>query len=625
MKKILLISSFLFAVSSIKAQTILTENFEGTSIPSGWTQTTSATDGGWKQGNNLSSSSFPIPAHTKMIATNDDGCNCDKSNDFIKSPSMSLVGVTAAALKFDVFFVEGTYQNATESLIVEVSTNGGTTWTVLQTLTGVINWRTEIIDITSLAGNADVMIGFRYNDGAGWTFGAAIDDFSVYVPVALDLAVNSITLPTFISNNQPFTISGSLSNFGSQAVTSFTLNYSIDNGTPVTQNVTGVNIASINGQYNYSHSMPYTPTTVGTKTVKVWATDINGNADMNTSNDEKTGTVAVASQVVNRVTCIEEFTSSTCAPCASLNVTFDPLLSTNNTNVSGPTFSNVTAIKYQMNWPSPGNDPSYNPDGVTRQNYYGVTGIPDLYIDGNEMANSQADIDNAKTKSTPMAITSSATISGNTVNVSVTVTPYFSIASGTKLYIGVMEKEYDYAASTTSQDVFHHIMRKMLPNGGGIALNNLVDGTPVTQTGTHTFTLALPGIPAQNSYALWTSMSNLEVIAFVQNDATKEVYQAALATISTGSNELTNGFNVRLFPNPVQNQIVLNIESNKNADASLEIVNAIGQTVYSERIESIPAGENNYRIDATNMESGIYFARVNFGDKVQTIKFTVAK
>jgi len=104
MKKILLISSFLFAVSSIKAQTILTENFEGTSIPSGWTQTTSATDGGWKQGNNLSSSSFPIPAHTKMIATNDDGCNCDKSNDFIKSPSMSLVGVTAAALKFDVFF-----------------------------------------------------------------------------------------------------------------------------------------------------------------------------------------------------------------------------------------------------------------------------------------------------------------------------------------------------------------------------------------------------------------------------------------------------------------------------------------------------------------------------------------
>lgn len=625
MKKILLIGSFLFAISSLKAQTILSEDFEGTSIPAGWVQTTLATDGGWKQGNNLSSGTFPIPAHTKMIATNDDGCNCNKSNDFMQSPSFSLVGVTNPILKFDVFFVEGTYQNATESLSLEISTDGGTTWTVMQALAGAFDWRTEIIDLTNFAGNADVKIGFRYNDGSGWTYGAAIDDFKIAIPFALDLAVNSINLPTFISNNQPFTISGSLSNFGSQVVTSFDLNYSIDNGTPVTQNVTGVNIATLNGQYSYSHSMPYTPNTVGTKTVKVWATNINGGSDMDTSNDEKTGTVAVASQVVNRVTCIEEFTSSTCAPCASLNVTFDPLLATNNTNVSGPTFSNVTAIKYQMNWPSPGNDPSYNPDGVTRQNYYGVSGIPDLYIDGGAMANSQADIDNAKTKSTPMAVTSTATISGNTINVNVTVTPYVSIASGTKLYIGVMEKEYDYAASTTSQDVFHHIMRKMLPNGGGIALNNLVDGTPVTQTGTYTFTLALPGIPTQNSYALWTSMSNLEVIAFVQNDATKEVYQAALATISVGNNELTNGFNVRLYPNPVQNNIVLNIEANKNADASLEIVNAIGQTVYTERIESIPAGENNYRIDATNMESGIYFARVNFGDKVQTIKFTVAK
>jgi hypothetical protein len=26
-----------------------------------------------------------------------------------------------------------------------------------------------------------------------------------------------------------------------------------------------------------------------------------------------------------------------------------------------------------------------------------------------------------------------------------------------------MEKQYNYAASTTSQDVFHHVVRKLLP------------------------------------------------------------------------------------------------------------------------------------------------------------------
>jgi hypothetical protein len=48
--------------------------------------------------------------------------------------------------------------------------------------------------------------------------------------------------------------------------------------------------------------------------------------------------------------------------------------------------------------------------------------------------------------------------------------------------------------------------------------------------------------------------------------------------------------------------------------------------LYSERIEAVNAGESNYQHqNCNNMESGIYFARVNFGDKVQTIKFTVAK
>ena len=626
MKKILLFGGLLLSVYGANAQTIINEDFEGTAIPSAWTQTTLATDGGWKHGLNtaIQSSSFPIPTHTKMIGTNDDGCNCDKSNDFITSPSFSLTGITSAVLKFDLLYYEGTYQGASESLKLEVSTDGGTTWNVIQTMTGAADWRTEIIDLTTYTGNADVKIGFRYNDGSGWTFGAAMDNFNVSVPAALDLATTSINLPTFIGNNQPFTITGNIVNYGSQVITSMTLNYSIDNGTPVTQNLTSLNIAAINGQYSYSHGTPYTPTMVGAKTVKVWASNINGAADMNTANDEATGSVIVASQVVPRVTCIEEFTSSTCAPCAALNSTFDPLLATNNANDLA-NFSNVTAIKYQMNWPSPGNDPSYNPDGVTRQNYYGVTGIPDVYMDGFNQGSDQAAIDAAKSKIAAMQVEATAIKGGNMVTVNVTVTPYISIPTGTKLYIGIMEKEYDYAASTTSQDQFHHVMRKMIPNGGGIALNNLVDGTPVTQGGNYTFTLAAPGIPAQNSYALWTNMDNLEVIAFVQNVATKEIYQADLATITTGVNELSNNFSINLFPNPVQNDLVVNIKANKNANANLEIVNAIGQVVYSERIESVPAGENVYHVNTTNLSSGIYFAKVNFGGENQTIKFTVAK
>ena len=626
MKKNLLLFGSMFLFIGAQAQTIISEDFEGTGVPATWSQTTLATDGGWKQGLTaaISSTSFPIPDHTKFVGTNDDGCNCDKSNDFIVSPSFSLVTFTAAALKFDVFFVAGSYQSATESFSIEASTDGGSTWNVIQTLAGAGDWRTEIISLNSLAGNADVKIGFRYNDGAGWTYGAAMDNFSVYSPMAIDASISSINTPTFIANNQPFTISGSLTNFGGDVITTMDLNYTVDAGATVTQSLSGLNIAAISGQYTYSHSTPYTPTTVGAKTIKVWASNINGQADMIPANDEMTSTVNVASQVLTRVTVVEELTSSTCAPCASLNVTFDPLLASNNTN-EHVGFSNVTAIKYQMNWPSPGNDPSYNPDGVSRRTYYGTTGIPELHIDGGDMNNSQASIDNAKAKDTPMNIVTSAIIGGNMITVNVDVTPYVNIPSGTKLHIAVLEKQYDYAASTTSQDVFHHIMRKMLPNGNGTDLTNLQDGVTVTKTGTYTFTLAAPGIPAQNSYALWTNMQNLEVVAFVQNNATKEIYQSSLATITAGINDVNKDFNINLFPNPVQNDLIVTINAKSNSNATIDLYNTLGQVVVSEKLSSVAAGDNTYHVNTTNLNAGIYFAKISFGAQVQTIKFVVEK
>ncbi len=36
-------------------------------------------------------------------------------------------------------------------------------------------------------------------------------------------------------------------------------------------------------------------------------------------------------------------------------------------------------IKYQMNWPGNG-DPYYTEEGGVRRDYYGVSSVPDLYI-----------------------------------------------------------------------------------------------------------------------------------------------------------------------------------------------------------------------------------------------------
>ena len=167
------------------SQIIVEEDFEN-GMPSGWSQTTLATDGGWLAGTNssLGSQSFPITAHTNILATNDDACDCDKSQDILSTNSYDFSSYSGESIRIsmDVFYYLGTYQGATESLELMVSVGGGS-WTSFHTFVGSTDWQNAtFIDISSLAGESDVKFAFNYDDGAGWTFGAAIDNFKIEVP-----------------------------------------------------------------------------------------------------------------------------------------------------------------------------------------------------------------------------------------------------------------------------------------------------------------------------------------------------------------------------------------------------------------------------------------------------------
>ena len=616
----------LFALGSFAAQSqiVFEETFEGTTgtaLPTGWLQTTLATDGGWKSGTNtaLSSSSFPFPAHGRFVGTNDDACNCNKSADFLTTPSIDLTNVVNPTLRFERFFVEGTYQGFTESMKVRISTNGGTTWTDLATASGQGGWVNEFISLANYA-NQTIKIGFLYNDGAGWTYGAGVDNVVVYTPLPADISVNNLIVPSYSGNNQPINLTGTLTNFGGSEVTSLTLNYSVDGGAPVSANLTGLSIAAVNGTYDYTHPTAYTPTTTGVHNLKIWANNINGIADLSNSNDTAFGSTNVAAQVVDRTTLFEEFTSSTCAPCASFNQTFDPLLETNNTNSSG---SRVGAIKYQMNWPSPGTDPSYNPDGLTRRTYYGVSGIPSPWLDGKETNAAQADIDDALLAKSPASMSVTANIIGDSLKVTVNTTPYVNAATGMKLFVAVCERQYNYTG-TTSQTQFHHAMRKMLPDGNGSAIN-AVSGTPINRNYARKFvTVAAGSTPAQNSYDLWVGMQNLEVVAFVQNTATKEIIQSAFA-VPTGTSGIANQqaeVGVNIYPNPAANEVFVVLENKTNEGVTLDIINSLGETVYTST-EARTAGTRTVQINTSNLANGLYYARVASKGQNQVVKFNV--
>ncbi len=427
----------------------------------------------------------------------------------------------------------------------------------------------------------------------------------------LDLAVLSITMdPVFSQGSQ--NITGTIVNFGTDAVTSFDLNYAIDGGATVTETINTT--IQPGNSYNFSHPTAW-DATAGLHEVSVWTSMPNGSADANTANDQVAADVSVATQAVPRKTIVEEFTSSTCAPCASLNATFDPLLSSLNTNVAG---SNILAVKYQMNWPSPGNDPSYNGDGNTRKNYYGVSGIPDVFLDGGDPtgANYNAAINNAQQRPAFCDIAMSHSLNGATVTVDVTVTPYADFPGTHKLFIAATQDHYYYPASTTSQDYFHYAMRKMLPNGQGITLSNLTAGVPQTFTQSYTFTA---GTVTQNSFTLWNAdMNEVTLIAFVQNVSSRNILQGTMSDIVTGMNEMADGTSLMVFPNPTEGLVNIGIDLPSATTLNMNVYNVVGELVHSAS-QGVGTGRQLHTLDLSELANGTYMINIQ-GEGVATTR-----
>ncbi len=621
-------SLFAMAITTLafgQGQTqVLTENFNGTTIPMGWTQSTLATDGGWKVGSasSLSSSYFPITSTgSNIAATNDDDCNCNKSADLLISKPVDLSSYTSVHASAKVFYYHAAYQGAQENAAFLFSTDNGTTWTSVENITtGSTDWRDMYFDVSAAAGNDSVLFGFRYGDGGGWNYGMAIDDFVVYVPYNYDFAATDIDLyPVQGLNNAPFTISGTLRNLGGQTVNSIDLNYQIDGaGTIYTASLTNLNLAPFD-EYSFSHSTTWNPSSTGTYDVEVWASSLDGTADQNTANDKFLKEIQVVPTTVQRQVLVEEFTSSTCPPCASFNAQFTPILNANSPNTAS---GKVNVVKYQMNWPSPGTDPNYNQDGSTRRNYYGVNGVPNPFMDAVDGASSQAEIDALYQIPALVNLSGSWSYSGTTANVTVTVDPKANLSGNLKLRIAIIEEEIKVSdfpgyPVTNGETEFNYVMRKMLPDASGINLGNLTANQSSTHNESYTFTI---GSVAQNNSNIWYSMDDLQVVAWIQDDADNSILQSAtLAGNGVGVNEFEAVANdLRIYPNPANTVANVMIDLKQDAPVSISLINAVGEVV-SQNSFNMHAGVNTNAIDVSNLATGIYMLNIEI-DGVSTTK-----
>ncbi|MBN2541863.1 Omp28-related outer membrane protein [bacterium] len=216
----------------------------------------------------------------------------------------------------------------------------------------------------------------------------------------------------------------------------------------------------------------------------------------------------------HRIVLFEDFNNTDCPVCA----TADPTL---NTMRDTYTPMDITPIEYHTWWPDPA-DPFYSTnttENTARVNYYSVTGVPRVIEDGYYVPSATSLSQMVMgmylrwLEDSPLRIEAHKTIVGSICSIFVTINVGRPVSSTPMLRIAILESDLYYSAPNGVTH-FNYVLRDMVPNATGISLT--LNTAPDVQEFVRVATLN----------AGW-AVGNINVIAFVQDDDTKEVVQSA--------------------------------------------------------------------------------------------------
>lgn len=215
----------------------------------------------------------------RIAVTNDDACNCGKSDEFFITPPIDLSGQSAAILKFDAFYTDQSYQGTQEDATIQISLDN-INWLVLEDMHGHGSWDTHVINLINLSDFAGdtVHIAFVYEDNGGWLYGFAIDSVSVEILLDLDAHLAEINSRPFGKENTPIALSGTIFNNGATVISTLEISYAANGGTPVIKTLDNLDIPAFE-YYHFELPNPWTPTTAGNYTIAMEITAVNGTSD----------------------------------------------------------------------------------------------------------------------------------------------------------------------------------------------------------------------------------------------------------------------------------------------------------------------------------------------------------
>ncbi|MDX2001718.1 MAG: T9SS type A sorting domain-containing protein [Chitinophagales bacterium] len=313
-----------------------------------------------------------------------------------------------------------------------------------------------------------------------------------------------------------------------------------------------------------------------------------------------------------RMVLFEQFSNASCPTCATWSPQVHQFIEARDTQ--------ALLISYHTNFPY--NDGIYaeNPDDVnSRVAYYNVQGTPWTVVDGNlynggsasYIQNNPANNFNTKASIAPGfdIQVNNLVLTGNQLSGTVVYTSlgnnagkniHARIAAVEQL---VLKSSYPVAPGTNAETQYPFVMRKMYPDAGGTALTQLDS----LDTESISFTITINNARDLNDIAL---------IAYAQDESTKEVYQSAKQNpqIVSGITN-NNGLDARLFYNSLSSTIVF--QAAIDGLYHLKVYAADGRQVISKVVES------DASVEVPSLAQGVYLVEIvaQNGDSRKVIRF----
>jgi hypothetical protein len=251
----------------------------------------------------------------------------------------------------------------------------------------------------------------------------------------------------------------------------------------------------------------------------------------------------------DRVVLMELFTGAECPPCVASDLAFDALQSTYKPG-------EVVFLQYHLHVPGP--DPLTNKSDLDRAEFYGqkIRGTPSVFFNGKKDDSGGGQAAQAKLKYTAYRetieeflekpagakIQLSASQKGNEIAIKAAVSDLANPGEKVVLRFALTEERVRYQGGNGLR--YHHSVVRDLPGGAkGVALTK--------NASEHTATVDLAKLRADITKYLEDfakedefpnpdrplALRNLRVVAFVQDDATGEVLQAAQVEVGGAKGE----------------------------------------------------------------------------------------